>query len=156
MNLQGLERSVWDQNHVNGQFEVSTPWTSFALASGDGWSSIRPFDPKYYVPNGKDYRSKGGSANIERINDPKIGEFLAKMEKVDPGSEENHQLMRDFLKYWTEQMYWVTTIGFKKFVTWDSRYWTNFPTAEHPDYMPLYWFQGGKYALQNLKPAKAN
>ncbi|MEZ4639580.1 MAG: hypothetical protein R2856_32235 [Caldilineaceae bacterium] len=36
----------------------------------------------------------------------------------------------------------ITAISFKKFVTWDERYWTGFPTAENPNYMPLYWFHG--------------
>ena len=49
-------------------------------------------------------------------------------------------------------MYSITTISFKKFVTWDERYWTGFPTSEEPTYMPLYWFQGGKFAFQSLKP----
>jgi peptide/nickel transport system substrate-binding protein len=50
-------------------------------------------------------------------------------------------------------MYSITAIAFKKFVTWDERYWTGFPTAEDPNYMPLYWFHGGKFAVQNLSAA---
>lgn len=155
VKLQGLERSVWDQNHIQGQFQVSTPWYSFALASGDAWSEVRPWDPRLYVPVGQDYRSKGSASNFQRINDPKIAEFLDAMAKEDPGSERNHEQVRTFLKYWTEQMYFIPTISFKKFVTWDTKYWTGFPTAEKPDRMPLYWFQGGKYALQSLKPVAA-
>jgi peptide/nickel transport system substrate-binding protein len=152
VDLQGPERSVWDQNHIEGQFEVSTPWYSFALASGDAWPESRPWHPDFYVPVGEDYRSKGSTTNFQRINDPKIGELLDAMAAVEPNSEENFELVRDLLKYWTEQMYFITTISFKKFVTWDEQYWTGFPTAENPGYMPLYWFQGGKYAFQSLRP----
>jgi peptide/nickel transport system substrate-binding protein len=49
-------------------------------------------------------------------------------------------------------MYFITPISFKKFVTWDERYWTGFPTSENPKYMPLYWFQGGKFTFQSLEP----
>lgn len=150
VNLQGLERNVWNQNHVTGQYQVSTPWYSFAQASGDGWPELRGWHPDFYVPNGEDYRSKGGSNHV-RINDPKFGEFIDAMAAVDPSSEENITLTQDFLKYVTEEMYFLTTIAFKKFVTWDERYWTGFPTSENPDYMPLYWFQGGKFAFQGLK-----
>jgi peptide/nickel transport system substrate-binding protein len=153
VDLQGPERAVWDQNHIEGQFQVSTPWYSFALASGDAWPEIRGWHPDFYVPVGEDYRSKGGG-NFQRINDPKIGELLDAMQAVEPNSEENFELVREYLKYWTEEMYFITTISFKKFVTWDERYWTGFPTAESPDYMPLYWFQGGKYAFQSLRPAE--
>lgn len=150
VNLQGLERNVWNQNHVVGQYQVSTPWYSFALASGDSWPEIRGWHPDFYVPNGEDYRSKGGG-NLARINDPKIGEFIDAMASINPDSEDNIALVKDFLEYFTEEMYFITTISFKKFVTWDERYWTGFPTSENPEYMPLYWFQGGKFAFQSLE-----
>ncbi|MEZ4680139.1 MAG: ABC transporter substrate-binding protein [Caldilineaceae bacterium] len=151
VDLQGLERSVWDQNNFVGQFNVTTPWTSFALASGDSWPEVRGLHPDFYVANGEDFRAKGGG-NRARINDPQIGEYLDAMQGLDPTSEENYEVTREFLKYWVENMYDITAISFKKFVTWDERYWTGFPTAENPEYMPLYWFQGGKFAFQNLDP----
>lgn len=151
VNLQGLERSVWDQNRFVGQVEVATPWSSFVQASGDAWPETRGLHPDFYVPNGEDYRAKGG-IDQARLNDPQIGEFIDAMAAADPSSEENIQITQDMLKYFTEQMYYITTISFKKFVTWDERYWTGFPTSENPEYMPLYWFQGGKFAFQGLEP----
>jgi peptide/nickel transport system substrate-binding protein len=151
VNLQGLERSVWEQNNFTGQFNVSTPWSSFVLASGDAWPEIRDLHPDFYVPSGQDFRELGGG-NIARINDPRIGELLDAMAAANPDSEENHQLVQEFGQYWMENMYSITAISFKKFVTWDERYWTGFPTSEEPTYMPLYWFQGGKFAFQSLTP----
>lgn len=151
VNLSGLERNVWNQNTYVGQFEISTPWDSFALASGDFWPEIQAKHPKYYVAAGEDYRPLGGDAQA-RLQDPKIGEFIDAMAGLDPTSDENIALNTEFLQYWVENMFDITTIAFKKFVTWDERYWTGFPTAENPNYMPLYWFQGGKFAFQNLTP----
>lgn len=153
VNLQGLERSVWNQNRWVGQYQMSTPWFTFVLPSGDSWPQIRGWHPKYYVPNGEDFRSKGGGTEF-RLNDPKVGEFLDTMASLSPDSEENHEVVREFAKYWVENMYSITAISFKKFVTWDQRYWTGFPTSEHPNYMPLYWFQGGKFAFQSLTPSQ--
>jgi peptide/nickel transport system substrate-binding protein len=153
VNLVGLERSVWEQNSFVGQFEVSTPWYSWVLASGDSWPQVRQWHPDFYVPSGEDSRSLGGS-NIARINDPEWGAFIDAMVPVNPDSEENIQITTDMLKYWVEQMYFITPIAFKKFVTWDERYWTGFPTSEDPKYMPLYWFHGGKFAFQGLEPTK--
>jgi peptide/nickel transport system substrate-binding protein len=153
VNLVGLERSVFDQNNLVGQFEVSTPWYSWVLASGDSWPQVRQWHPDFYVPKGEPSNSTGGS-NIARINDPQWGEYIDAMVPVNPDSEENIQITTDMLKYWVEQMYFITPIAFKKFVTWDERYWTSFPTSEDPKYMPLYWFQGGKFAFQGLEPVK--
>lgn len=153
VNLQSMERTLWDQNNRIGQFQVSTPWYSWVLADGDSWPQIRGLHPDFYVPNGEDVLSGGGGgSNIARLNDPRIGEFIDQMATLSPGSDESIQLVQDFLKYWTENMYFISVIGFKKFVTWDERYWTGFPTAENPTYMPLYWFQAGKFAIQSLRP----
>jgi peptide/nickel transport system substrate-binding protein len=152
VNLLGLERSVWDQNNFVGQFDISTPWYSFALASGDAWPEVRAWHPQFYAPNGEDFRPLGGNS-IMRLQDPQVGEYIDAMAVLDPASEENFQLGREFIQYWTENMYFITTISFKKFVTWDERYWTGFPTAESPDYQPLYWFHAGKFAIQSLQPA---
>jgi peptide/nickel transport system substrate-binding protein len=151
VNLMGLERSVWDQNNFVGQFDMSTPWYAFVLASGDSWPQVRAWHPQYYVPVGEDSRSLGGNS-ITRLRDERVGELIDAMALVDPASEENFELTREFLEHWVENMYFITTISFKKFVTWDERYWTGFPTAEEPNFMPLYWFHGGKFAFQSLTP----
>jgi peptide/nickel transport system substrate-binding protein len=153
VNLQGLERSVWEQNSYTGQYDISTPWYSYPLANGDVWPDSRPLHPDLYAPIGEDSRAVGsGFLGIGRINDPQIGEFLDAMIPINPDDPASAELNTDFLKYMVEQMYNITTISFKKFVTWDERFWTGFPTSEEPEYMPLYWFQGGKYAIQSLEP----
>lgn len=155
VNLQGAERSVWDQNRYVGQFGITTMWLSFALADGDTWPQLRELHPSYYTPLGEDARNTGGGwFNTTRINDPQLGEMIDAMALTAPGSEESLQTSQDFFKYWVENMYSIPVISFKKFVTWDERYWTGFPTSESPTYMPLYWFHGGKFTFQSLTPAE--
>lgn len=153
VNLSGLERSVWEQNNFVGEFDISTPWTSFALANGDSWSEIRGWHPDFYAPLGEDYRNAGGT-NLERLNDPQVGEYIDSMVNVTPDNPQNQEIVTDFLKYWVENQFNITAISFKKFVTWDERFYTGFPTSENPEYMPLYWFQGGKMAVQSLEPVQ--
>jgi peptide/nickel transport system substrate-binding protein len=152
VNLQGLERSVFDQNVAVGQIQIYTPWFSWSLASGDAWPQIQGLRSDRYAPIGEDVRTKGGMGF--RMKDPEVDKFIADMEKVAPESEENFALVREFLKYWVSKAYFITQIGFKKFVTWDEQYWTGFPTSEDPKYQPLYWFQGGKFTFEVIKPVK--
>lgn len=149
VNLQALERSVYDQNVAVGQFQIHTPWYSFALADGDSWPQIQYMRSDRYAPIGTDVRPSGGSGF--RLKDPEVDNFIAGMEKVSPNSEENFAQTTEFLKYWVEKAYFITQIGFKKFVTWDEMYWTGFPTSEDPKYQPLYWFQGGKFTFEVIK-----
>ena len=154
VNFTTLDRNPWNQNHFVGTFEVSTPWTSFALASGDMWPNVRGYHSRYYAPVGEDYRPLGGNS-LRRLQDDTVDELIDAMEAVNPVSQEaeNVELGIAYLQNWVENMFDITAIAFKKFVTWDEKYWTGFPTAENPNYQPLYWFQGGKYAIQNLTPS---
>jgi peptide/nickel transport system substrate-binding protein len=152
VNLSGLERSVWDQNRRMGEYDISTPWSSHALASGDAWPNVRRLHADFYVPKGESSNSKGGD-DRGRLRDYKLSMLIDEMEDLNPNSEENYEKTREFIKYWAENMFEITGIAFKKFVTWDERYWTGFSTSENPNYMPLYWFQGGKSVFQSLKPA---
>jgi len=74
------------------------------------------------------------------------------MTKTDPQSAEGIKLGQDFIKLWTENMYAINAISFKKFITWDSRYWKGFPTSETPTVFPEYWFMIGKFTFQQLEP----
>lgn len=153
VDMQGQERdTVWNVNNAMGNFAVTTLWYCFSLADGDAWPQIQNLRSDRMTAIGEDIRPKGGSSI--RIKDPKVDEFIANMEKVSPGSEENTKLVQDFLKYWVENAFDITQIGFKKFVTWDEQYWTGFPTSENPTYQPLYWFHGGRYTFEVLKPQK--
>jgi peptide/nickel transport system substrate-binding protein len=151
VNLQGLERATWDLNVRMGQFGLYTPWYSWSLADGDAWPQIQSLRSDRYVPIGTDTNTTGGTGF--RLKDTKIDQFIADMEKVSPNTEANFDLVKEFLKYWVGKAYFITQIGFKKFVTWDEQYWTGFPTSENPIYMPLYWFHGGKFTFEILKPA---
>ena len=62
VNFITLDRSTWTQNHRVGSFEASTPWQSFALASGDMWPNVRGYHSKYYAPAGEDYNPLGGNS----------------------------------------------------------------------------------------------
>ena len=42
----------------------------------------------------------------------------------------------------------------RKIVPFNYTYWTGFPTSENPIYQPLYWFHGGRYTFEVLKPKK--
>ncbi len=74
--------------------------------------------------------------------------------KVDPASPEALKLDQDFVKLIAENMYEIDGLTFKKFTTWDSRYWKGFPASDNAFGYPQYWFEIGKYVYQHLEPAK--
>ena len=109
INFSTLDRNTWSQNHYVGEYEVSTPWTSFALASGDMWPQIRGRHSKYYAPVGEDYRPLGGDG-VRRLQDDRSDELIDAMESVNPVSQEaeNVELGVQFLQNWVENMFDIT------------------------------------------------
>ena len=153
IDLAGVERSVWNQSIPVGDFQVAVPWGNWNISNvnGDKWQELRALDSDYFVPNGERADSLGGN-NFMRLQADGIDEIIDSLAAVDPQSQEAIDLGQQFMQLWVENMYAIDAISFKKFVTWDERYWTGFPTSENPTYMPLYWFQGGKFAYEGLTP----
>ena len=149
-SLAAHERTLYTSTVETGQFDIAGDWFSFTLAAGDAWPMFNIFHPDLVVPIGEDARSTGG--HTTRLTDPKIGEFIDAMVSINPDDPRNFELTTEMLQYWVENMYSIPIVAFNKFVTWDERYWTDFPTFENPASMPLYWFMGGKLTFQNLKP----
>lgn len=153
IEIAGVERSVYNQRLPVGDFDVVVPWGIWNISNvnGDKWQELRSLDSAYFVPTGERADNLGGN-NIMRLQDPEIDGIIAALAAADPQSDEAIELGQQFMQLWVENMYAIDAISFKKFVTWDERYWTGFPTSENPTYMPLYWFQGGKFAYASLTP----
>lgn len=151
----GVERNVWNQRYGTGDYQIAVPWGSWnlALANGDKWQNIQCLKSQFYVAPG-DNRSTTGSCNDLYTKIDGLDALITKMEQTDPQSSDAVTVNQDFLKMFAQNMYAIPVVTFKKFITWDSRYWTNFPTSENPTAFPEYWFQIGRYAIEGLQPAK--
>lgn len=150
----GVERNVWTQRYQVGDFQIAVPWGNWnlSLANGDKWQPIQCLNSKFFVSIPDNYTSKGG-CNDMRVKIDGLDALIEKLTSTDPQSPEGLALNQDFVKLMTENMYGINAISFKKFITWDSRYWKGFPTAENPTVFPEYWFQIGKFTWQQLEPA---
>jgi len=151
----GVERNVWTQRMNAGDFQIAVPWGNWnlSLANGDKWSSIQCLNSKFFVSIPDTYTSKGGCNEMRLKGIDGLDALIDKLTKTDPQSPDGLALNQEFVKTWTENMYAINAISFKKFITWDSRYWKGFPTAENPTVFPEYWFQIGKFTFQQLEPA---
>ena len=89
--------------------------------------------------------------NVLRVKSPEIDALLDEMAGLAPDDPKVAELGRDFLKLWTENMWSIPTISFKKFVTQDLYYWDNFPMAENAYGQPCYWFMGGRFIFPQLE-----
>ncbi|MBC7320750.1 ABC transporter substrate-binding protein, partial [bacterium] len=147
VDIESLERNPYYTRQNMGDFICTSSW---GMAAGSGASAVIDKWPYAYFLHSRYYKPTGElqtTGNYLRIKSAKVDELIDKMEAMPPTDPKNVAIVRDWLKLCTEEMFAIPTLSFKKFVTFDTYYWTNFPTAENPYGQPCYWFIGGKFVL---------
>jgi peptide/nickel transport system substrate-binding protein len=151
----GVERPVWDQRRRAGDFQIAVEWGSWntSFPNGDKWQQIQCLRSNYFAEMGTNFDANGG-CNEMRLKTDAFDKIIDTLGKTDPSSPDALKLNQDFIKLWVENLYAIDTLSFKKFITWDTRYWKGFPTAESPAVFPEYWFMMGKFTYMYLEPAQ--
>mgnify|MGYP000878736324 CR=1 FL=1 len=154
VQIESLEREPFNVRNNTGDFEVTTQWSIGGAASSfvDKWPYIQGHHSRYYAPIGE-RAVAGQQSNIVRVKSKELDPIIDQLEKT-PTDDENKilELSQAYLKTWVENQFSITTTSFKKFITFNETYWTNFPTAENPYGQPLYWFMGGKFVFPYIQP----
>ncbi|POZ89396.1 peptide ABC transporter substrate-binding protein [Petrotoga sibirica DSM 13575] len=151
VQVESVERDPFYLRTGLGDFEITTIWTLGGGASGfiDKWPFIQGYHSSYYTPLGE----SAITDNSIRVKSKELDTIIDELGATPPEEEEKVlKLSQKYLKTWVENQYTITTTSFKKFITFNGTYWTNFPTAENPYGQPLYWFIGGKFTLPYIQP----
>ncbi|MEW6045324.1 MAG: ABC transporter substrate-binding protein [Bacillota bacterium] len=155
VSVETQERDPYYTRNSVGDFEVTSAWGfgggSGATMAPDKWPFIQQLHSRFLQRVGKPAVGAFGG-NITRVQSKALDEVIDRLGAAAPGDPTIVELDREFLKLWTENMWTISTISFKKFITFDEYYWTNFPTAENPYGQPNYWFMGSRFVLPYLKP----
>lgn len=146
-----LERNIFYMRNQTGDFDCTTMWGIGGSPSAnlDKWSYIFRYHSKYYKPVGETQPDPG--FNPMRLKDPRVDKIIDEMGRLSPDDPKAYELALDWIKLWVEEMWTIPVTSFKKLITFDEYYWTNFPTAENPYGQPLYWFMGSRFVIPYLE-----
>jgi len=150
VEIETLERDPFYTRQNQGDFEISTTWGQAAGGNAnfvaDKWPFMYNFHSDFYLPRGE-----ASTTNLMRIKSDVIDDIVDQLGVLHPSDPKVPGLEEEFFKDWTENMYGIHTLSFKKFITHDEYYWTNFPTSENPYGQPNYWFMGGRFVYPYLE-----
>ncbi|MDY0091971.1 MAG: ABC transporter substrate-binding protein [Candidatus Vecturithrix sp.] len=150
VEIRTLERGAYYNANRTGDFTVTSNWGFSggigATAALDKWPFITELHSNFYKPLGE-----VSMYNALRVKSPEVDTLIETLGALPPNDPQVLELGREFLKLWTENMWSIPTISFKKFVTQDLYYWKNFPMAENPYGQPCYWFMGGRFIYPQLE-----
>jgi peptide/nickel transport system substrate-binding protein len=154
VQVQGLERTPFTNRQNSGDFVCTSTWgTLMGFANPDLWPNLNPYHSQFFAPIGTSTATKG-SSDILRFKSPDLDATIDKLGKLLPDDPQALELGKSAIQTWVENLYTLTTVSFKKFITVDERYWTGWPTSENPWSSPEYWFMHARFTLQGLVPAK--
>ena len=150
VEVRTLERNAYYNANRTGDFTATSNWGFSggigATAAIDKWPFINQLHSDFYLPQGE-----VSVNNSLRVKSPEVDALIDELGGLAPDDPKVAELGREFLKLWTENMWSIPTISFKKFVTQDLYYWDNFPMAENPYGQPCYWFVGGRFIYPHLE-----
>ena len=144
-----MERDPYYILRDTGDYDCFSSWGDAAQlcnAIDDKWPYMYPYHSDFYVPTGK-----GTTLNRIRLKSEKIDKIIEELGALAPDDPRSRELEYEFFKEWVRNQYSITTISFKKFITEDEYYWTNFPNSENPYGQPSYWFMGSRFVLPHLE-----
>ncbi len=140
-----------------GDFQVTDGWPTCSSYRQDFYNNISGWNSETFnYALGE--TATGVSAYRMYASNPELSaqitEVIKAAEKVDPDSEEDYELMTQFLKLAFEMHYNITVHAGTKIVPVNEAYWTNFPTAENPYEGPWWWWSNFKFTVAQLKPVE--
>ena len=143
-------------NRVNlGNFQVADTWDTCSSYRQDFYNNISGWNSETYnFPIGE--TATGVSSYRLYLSDPdlaqQITDVVKKAATVDPTSQEDYDLMTQFLKLAFQAHINITVQAGTKIVPVNEAYWTNFPTAENPYEGPWWWWSNFKFTVAQLQP----
>lgn len=152
VDVEALERDPFYARNNLGDFVATSAWGAagggLANAVVDKWQFMQHLHSDYYRPTG----TPSAAENNLRIRSDELDRLIDELGATSPDDPRALELGQEFMKLWVENMWSIPLVSFKKFITFDEYYWTNFPTSENPYGQPLYWFIGSKFVLPHLQP----
>jgi peptide/nickel transport system substrate-binding protein len=134
-----------------GNFE-----TALAVHCGsiyDPWQTLEHFHSKYVADEGK----KGSNPRaLTRYKNPKLDALLNKMEAVSPSPEDADYmaLVREATQIYLQDMPQVTLAEEQHVVTFNTTYWSGYPSAQDPYVAPYLPWEGFARVIHRLKATR--
>ena len=140
-----------------GDFQVNDNWSTCASYVKDFYNNVTGWDSELYTyPIGE--QASGMGAYRLGISNPELAaeitEIVRSAEMLDPQGDEIQAVMTEFLKKTTEAHISIDVHAGTKIVPMNTKYWTNFPSAENPYEGPWWWWSNFRFTVAQLTPAE--
>jgi peptide/nickel transport system substrate-binding protein len=133
-----------------GDFDVSSNWPAQEPwgAGPDLYRTLNYYNSEYVMPLGESTHG-----HPSRWSSPEMDAVIEELRNTDPTDyEATVAVGTEGLKVAVQAMPGTPTFGYIGFISWDERYWTNWPGSENPYTQPYTHWGPFKYMTPFLEP----
>jgi len=141
---------TWDTDFSTGQLEAKTGWQTCGSIN-EPWASMDNFNVKWLTPVGQ--RANNNAWRWSGANAEAYSKIVDEMGSLPLGDPKVQDLFNQAMVLWFKDLPVIPLVQAKKVVPFDTKYWTNWPTADNDYFHPATWWQGTIFIIENLKPA---
>jgi peptide/nickel transport system substrate-binding protein len=141
---------TWDDNFRNGNFDARMGWQTCGSVN-EPWASLDTFNVSWLKPVGE--RANFNAWRWSGEDAEAYSQLVDQMGTLPLGDPQVAELFNQAMTIWFKNLPVIPITQAKKIIPFNTKYWTNWPTAENDYFHPPTWWQGTHYIIHNLKPA---
>ncbi|MEM0488233.1 MAG: ABC transporter substrate-binding protein [Candidatus Bathyarchaeia archaeon] len=154
VTVNAVEQATFFDTWNRAMFEdIFTGWSGPHLGGLLPGLSIINFEgahSKYWKPRGE------FSPNSLRLKDSEVDRLIDQAMRMPAWEAKIMEVGVEMIKHvYVEEMYAIGTIMIKKFTPRNEQYWTGYPSAENPYWIPYFWGMNFALALPKIQPKAA-
>lgn len=142
--------ATWDENFANGTFVAKMGWQTCGSVN-EPWASLDTFNVSWLKPVGE--RANFNAWRWSGAQAEAYSKIVDEMGTLPLGDPKLQDLFNEAMKIWEPELPVIPITQAKKIIPFDTKYWTNWPTADNDYFHPPTWWQGTHFIIGELKPA---
>ncbi|MGQ9631630.1 MAG: ABC transporter substrate-binding protein [bacterium] len=135
-------------NRLNFDLLVAWACAPGVAQAWDPYAWLEQFHSKWVVPVGE-----LASRNAVRYSNPEFDGIIDKLTAMSPDDPAAKPLLKKAQEIWLRDLPVIATLQTIFPTTYDTLYWTNFPSPKDPYITPFHWWPHFLFTLLNVKPA---
>jgi len=147
------DATTWFNNFYQGTFEARLGWQACGSVT-EPWGSMDTFNTRWLKPVGQ---RTGENQNAWRWSGEAAERYGALVDEISTlplGDSKIDKLYVLAMEIWLDELPTIPITQARKFMPFNTTYWTGWPTADNNYIHPPTWWQSTHIILHNLEPSQ--
>jgi peptide/nickel transport system substrate-binding protein len=145
-----LTNEQWIYRKTTGQFDALIDWDACGSIN-EPWASLDRYHSRWVRPLGEPVTNYN---NQVRWSNAEYSALVDQMAPLPLGDPQVDELFVQAMRIWAKELPFIPLVQEKQLISFDTTYWTNWPTASNNYVHPPSWWQSTHIIVHSLEPAE--